>query len=631
MAVKETQGKTDWGTVAVVAGGVALLGGGLYYWLRSKNTPGVPTGLHITSYKNMRTGVTANLPDQLNVIPGDTIRVSFEYSYFGPAISGVYHVATWYQWLDPHDELDAVDVPFTLNNTANPSVIKASVDIKFDLYEIGLSTYGLLVKIAGIAGKDYVAYANDVLYRQASGQLVSITKPTATPSEVMPGETVSLAAKVKSLNTQSMSVIVKFNIYEGSVLPGAGTLLKTISSPVTNLAAGAELTFTTNYVADKRSDTRRDVGIEVWEGGTKIEDGQWDDIFFVKDPQVSFTLGKPTASPYEAPPGPVTINAPVTSASTLTQNVTVKCNIYEGSILPGAGTLIETLSKSITIAPNQTVTVSFNHTSTLRPDTRRDVGIEVWVGGTKVKDGQWDDIFFVAEWPIVILLDPPTATPYEAPPGPVIIDAPILLSGDTSRSVSIKCTVYEGSILPGAGDVLWSVNVTRTLQPGMNHIQFEHNSTARSETRRDVGIEVTYQGEVKASDQWDDVFYVTETNPTEQEFQNIRVTSIIPTETWIGFSVLIVGEFDYRGPNGTIPIRACIGNQHTVPVRWFDEILYTQENIPVWAGEWHKETFVISVDITSQISPGWYDVYAKFAVAFPENSPVLENVLRIRG
>ena len=113
---------------------------------------------------------------------------------------------------------------------------------------------------------------------------------------------------------------------------------------------------------------------------------------------VDFDLPNISASPSQANPGQtVNIRCPVISRSTKSQSATAKVYIYEGSILPGHGTLLDTKTVNFSISPGQQYDVSVNYVAAVGTIDRRDVGIEIYVGGASIKSNEWDDVFYVTQ------------------------------------------------------------------------------------------------------------------------------------------------------------------------------------------------------------------------------------------
>lgn len=139
-------------TIALVAL-VGAVGYGLYKLIVPEKE-GVPSGLTITSYQNLRTGVTVVTPNVLDVEIRDTIRVNFKYDYFGPAIGGTYHIAIWKRNLDPHGEFVTKDVDFTLSATPEKKTISVFADLVCESWQMTPDMYGLYIKIMSIPGAD---------------------------------------------------------------------------------------------------------------------------------------------------------------------------------------------------------------------------------------------------------------------------------------------------------------------------------------------------------------------------------------------------------------------------------------------------------------------------------------------
>jgi len=224
-----------------------------------------------------------------------------------------------------------------------------------------------------------------------------------------------------------------------------------------------------------------------------------------------FSLAKPSADPYSAPPGQVIITCPVSSMSLDEIRATVKCIVYEGSFYPGHGAKLWESSKTITFSPEETIGVEFIRTSVYGTIDRRDIEVQVFVSGALVESGEWDDVYYVTEAAAPSFeLSKPWAYPQSAPPGQVLITCPVRSTSTEEFTVTIRCIVYEGSIYPGHGDELWRSSKIVTFNPGESKdVEFLRNSIAGSIDRRDVGVEVLYQGQVIESKEEDDVYYVT--------------------------------------------------------------------------------------------------------------------------
>ena len=256
---------------------------------------------------------------------------------------------------------------------------------------------------------------DDVYYVEAPAEVLDfdLTRPTASPSQVTPGATVTITCPVTSRCTKVQSVTAKVLIYEGSIYAGHGAL---ITTKTVNFSISPNQTYNASisHTAIAGTIDRRDVEVEVYVGGKLIKESEWDDVYYVKVPEevIDFSLTKPTASPFEVTPGAtVTITCPVTSKCTKSQSVTAKVLIYEGSIYAGHGALLDTKTVNFSISPNQTYNASISHTAIAGTIDRRDVEVEVYVGGKLIKESEWDDVYYVKqvveEYTLTITIDPP--------------------------------------------------------------------------------------------------------------------------------------------------------------------------------------------------------------------------------
>ena len=119
-----------------------------------------------------------------------------------------------------------------------------------------------------------------------------------------------------------------------------------------------------------------------------------------------YTIDKPFVYPESADPGPVLIKIPVTSLVSYYTEVIVQMRIFEGSILPGSGSLLDTQSQTVGLHPSTKTDVSFMHTSSIvDSQERRDIEVSVWQGNTEYIEKSWDDIFYVT--PVTIPEEPP--------------------------------------------------------------------------------------------------------------------------------------------------------------------------------------------------------------------------------
>jgi len=249
------------------------------------------------------------------------------------------------------------------------------------------------------------------------------------------------------------------------------------------------------------------------------------EIIGVTEPTPTFTLGRPTVPQESVPAGTtVLISCPTNVANVLTSAyVNVRCIVFEGSALPGAGTQLWEQTTAVSFPTDGDYTVNFSRITELGTIDRRDVQVEVYYEEVLVASGQWDDVFFVTEEepppvePPVFTLSVPTADPVSSLPGSVSLTFPInLTNAPEGVAANVRCIVYEGSALPGAGTQLWEQTQAIVFgHEGDWEVDFYHPSEIGTIDRRDVGLEIILNGEVIASGQWDDVFYVLSEPPPE--------------------------------------------------------------------------------------------------------------------
>ncbi len=111
-----------------------------------------------------------------------------------------------------------------------------------------------------------------------------------------------------------------------------------------------------------------------------------------------FTIDRPTAYPYESPPGPVLLTFQVVPE--ITGVYTFRVAVYEGSWLPGRGDWINSIDTPVYFVAGQPKEVQVIYSSTEREQTRRDVRVNIisrffQEADQVVHDQEWDDVFYV--------------------------------------------------------------------------------------------------------------------------------------------------------------------------------------------------------------------------------------------
>ncbi|GAI08993.1 unnamed protein product, partial [marine sediment metagenome] len=258
----------------------------------------------------------------------------------------------------------------------------------------------IVLKIADFP--DYISQIWNVYATKAPPEDLGfdLTRPTVSETPVEPGTAIDITCPITSRCAMPVDAKAKVIIYEGSIMPGHGDKLKEYDSDVFHIEPNASKNVVIHHTTVEGSIDRRDVEVEIYIDTQLVKQSEWDDVFYVGVPPeevLDFDLTRPSVSPAEITPGtPITITCPVKSVCTKEQTATAKVKIYEDSFYAGHGTLIATkTSPAFTIAPGQTQNVIVHHTAIAGTIDRRDVEVEVYVGGKLVKESEWDDVYYV--------------------------------------------------------------------------------------------------------------------------------------------------------------------------------------------------------------------------------------------
>lgn len=222
----------DTGKIVAYTAIAGVAGYVIYKLVVKPEEPGVPSKLTITGYQNLKTGVTATAPNILDVDIDDTIRIKFTYGYFGPAISGKYHVAVWKPTFgQPYDEFASKDEAFTLPETLEKEIIEKSIDLEVQSWDMTPDMYGIYVKIMGIPGGDIHSYLANTIRVAGGGpgdgwlpgntELARKMFSFSVGTEIPPG---TWLPSNTILARKSFSFTVLTDIPPGTWLP-AGTIL----------------------------------------------------------------------------------------------------------------------------------------------------------------------------------------------------------------------------------------------------------------------------------------------------------------------------------------------------------------------------------------------------------------------
>ncbi|HUV52312.1 MAG TPA: hypothetical protein VMW64_04470 [Dehalococcoidia bacterium] len=273
-------------------------------------------------------------------------------------------------------------------------------------------TDGAIEMVLKIAREpDYISRIWNVYATKAPPEALDfdLTRPSVSQTPVDPGTIIDITCPITSRCEKAVDARAKVIIYEGSALPGHGSKIKQYDSDVFHIEPNESTNVVVHHTAVKGTIDRRDVEVEVYVDTQLVKESEWDDVFYVGVPPeevIDFNLTRPTVTPAEIAPGtPITITCPVTSACTKEQTATAQVKIYEGSFYAGHGTLITTKnSPAFSIAPGQAYNVIVQHTAIAGTIDRRDVEVEIYIGGKLVKESEWDDIYYV-------IIPPPPPVP----------------------------------------------------------------------------------------------------------------------------------------------------------------------------------------------------------------------------
>ena len=277
-------------------------------------------------------------------------------------------------------------------------------------------------------------------------------------------------------------------------------------------------------------------------------------VYATKAPEeeLGFDLTRPTVSQTPVAPGTtIDITCPVKSTGTKAADATAKVIIYEGSLGPGHGTKIKDYDSGVFhLNPGETKNVIVHHTTVAGTIDRRDVEVEIYVGGTLVKESEWDDVFYVTIAEVIAFdLARPTASPSQVAPGATVtITCPVTSKCTKSQSVTAKVLIYEGSIYTGHGALLATKTVSFSISPGQTYnATIPDTAVAGTIDRRDVEVGIYVAGNLVKESEWDDVYYVeTVVTPPKADIQNLAFIATKGTYK-IGDYVPFSLSYEYKG------------------------------------------------------------------------------------
>lgn len=346
----------------------------------------------------------------------DYLDITPAFEWTGPSKAATISIKAGYKdWLGAFSpKTGAYTRTFMLpESPTTPYADELESPIRVPLTACGGLTDGAIEVVLKIAGEpDYISQIWNVYATKAPPEALDfdLTEPVVSQTYIEAGDTVDITVTITSRCEKAVKAYGKVIIYEGSALPGHGALIKGYDLNYGfDIEPNESKEFVIHHTTREGTIDRRDVEVEVYVDTQLVKESEWDDVFYVGVPPeevIDFDLTRPTVTPAEIRAGdPITITCPVTSVCTKEQTAIAKVKIYEGSIYPGHGSLIATkTSSAFSIAPGQTYEVIVHHTTILGTINRRDVEVEVYVGGKLVKESEWDDVYYV-----IIPPAPPTS------------------------------------------------------------------------------------------------------------------------------------------------------------------------------------------------------------------------------
>lgn len=341
----------------------------------------------------------------------DYLDITPAFEWTGPSKMATISIKAGYKdWLGAFSpKTGAYTHTFTLPESPTvPYAGELESPIRVPLTACGGLTDGAIEIVLKIAGEpDYISRIWNVYATKAPPEALDfdLTRPTVSETPVEPGTAIDITCPITSRCETAVDARARVIIYEGSALPGHGTKIRDYDGGSFHTEPNESRNVVIHHTTVEGTIDRRDVEVEVYVDTQLVKESEWDDVFYVGVPPeevIDFDLIRPSVSPAEITPGTdITITCPVTSVSTKEQTATAKVKIYEGSIYAGHGSLITTkTSPAFTIAPGQTYAVIVHHTAIAGTIDRRDVEVEIYVGGKLVKEDEWDDVYYVTPPPV---------------------------------------------------------------------------------------------------------------------------------------------------------------------------------------------------------------------------------------
>lgn len=231
--------------------------------------------------------ISKEVTDNLSIIPS--------YEWVGPGKSATISIKAgyrdWHLGFSPKTEAYTRNIELPESPDTPYSGILAE-PIVVPLIACGGLTDGALEVVLKISGEpDYISHIWNVYVTKVPEEEIDfdLTRPTASPSEVAPGNIVTITCPVISNCAKQQTITAKVKIYEGSIYAGHGTLITTKTTSPFSIAPGQSYDVIVRPTAIAGTIDRRDVEVEIYVGSELVKESEWDDIYYVT-PEVELEL-----------------------------------------------------------------------------------------------------------------------------------------------------------------------------------------------------------------------------------------------------------------------------------------------------------------------------------------------------
>jgi archaellum component FlaG (FlaF/FlaG flagellin family) len=423
-----------------------------------------------------------------------------------------------------------------------------------------------------------------------------IMGPVATPDHVIPGQQVQISSDVENNGNITNDVTVKFNIYDEGTVFGlpiaswAGKLLKTLTAPVQSLQPGETKTFTVTYTTIKTSVSGRDVGVEAWVGGEKIDNLQDDNVFYVESAISNIDFQFPSVNgedqPHVTVGTPLAISMPVKNSGTGDITVTsgqMKIFVNEGDVNEGA--LVATINvPGFTLPAGETKNVEVTTTAD-QATNPKDVQLIIKVGSETYNSEFFHKVYYVESAIANLDFQFPTVNgedrPHVTVGTPLTISIPVVYQGTSALNVTsgkVKIFVNQGGL--GEGALVATISVPAFTIPAGQTKNVQVTTTADTATNpKDVQLILTVGGKDLNSEFFHEVYYVESVN-IALDFTYPTVNGLAQPHVKVGDALTIVCPVTNNGTTAIVVSAGQVKIWVANPIPPFEGALVTTISVP---------------------------------------------------